>query len=273
MSIAQKLVNDYFSSFAAYWDLLYSEPGLEGFIYQQRREIALRWVHDLQLPAGSQIADIGCGAGCTAVPLAGVGFQVTAVDTVDDMLRRTQQKALTAGVNARIETVTADAHALPLPTATCDVVVALGLLPWLNSPQRALAEFVRVLKPGGHLLVSSDNPARLNFVLDPVENPLVVPVRRKITRQLRRMGWMREKPGVAVHMFSPSQFQRLIRGSGIDIVRTTTVGFGPFTFFRKQLLNERYGIQLAARLQRLADRGFPFLSGSGCHCLILARKP
>lgn len=272
MATTQQLIDHYFATSAAQWDELYSQPGLSGFIYQHRRRVALQWLLDLQLPQGAKIADIGCGAGCTTLPLAASGFQVAAIDRVSDMLRRVEQKAALSGVAGRINTFIGDAHSLNFESESFDVVLALGVIPWLDSPFRALTEFVRVLRPGGHVLVSSDNGMRLNFLFDPLDNPIITPLRRRVTRQLRRWGWVRPKNGVEVHMFSPRRFTRMLDAAGATPVRSSTIGFGPFTLFRKPLLPEGLGLQVASRLQSIADCGFPLLRFSGAHSLVLAQK-
>ena len=72
----------------------------------------------------------------------------------------------------RVRIHAADVHALPFQAHTFDLVVAIGVIPWLHSERVALQEMQRVLKPGGYLLVTADNNARLNRILDPRSSPL-----------------------------------------------------------------------------------------------------
>ena len=64
----------------------------------------------------------------------------------------------------------ADAHALPLPDASADAVVDSFGLCSLHSPEAALAEWVRVLRPGGRLLLLEHGRSRsfppVNWLLD-----------------------------------------------------------------------------------------------------------
>lgn len=60
---------------------------------------------DQALPAGSAL-DIGCGTGTQAVYLASRGWQVSAIDVVEQPLRRARERAAAAGVS--VEWIKAD---------------------------------------------------------------------------------------------------------------------------------------------------------------------
>src|SRR5207249_3413113 len=92
----------------------------------------------LQLPMQSRILEVGCGTGVMAVELARRGFEVDATDTVADLVELTRRRGEQANVSARLRTVLNDVHALDFDEETFDVVTALGVIPWLHSPQTAL---------------------------------------------------------------------------------------------------------------------------------------
>ncbi len=119
-----------------------------------------------------RILDAGCGTGLFTIGLAASAsqWQVQGVDVASGMLevgrRHAERKGLT---NASF--CEGDVERLTFQGATFDAVVAAGLLPNLNSPRAALAEFHRVLKPAGRLFVVEIDRdglsflARLNFSL------------------------------------------------------------------------------------------------------------
>ena len=99
------------------------------------------------LPAGDAL-DAACGTGRYAGYLAERGHRVVGVDSSRAMLDRARARV------PRGEFVLADLHRLPLPDDAVDVVVcglALAHVPALGP---VMAEFARVLRPGGHLVVS-----------------------------------------------------------------------------------------------------------------------
>jgi ubiquinone/menaquinone biosynthesis C-methylase UbiE len=273
MQPAQELVDNYFESLALYWDRIYSDNTLSAQIYQYRRSLALRWLQRLQLPADSRILDVGCGSGCTAVPLAQLGYNVVAMDRVPAMLQLTQENAERSGAASRITTALGDACALQFSENSFAVTIALGLLPWVDCPENVVAELARVTRPGGHLILSADNSWRLNHLLDPLDNPVLAPIRRAVGIQLRRAGIIPSNGGVGVHMHSPLAFDQLLRSGELEKIDHAGVGFGPITMFRRELLPEKASLWLNHRLQVLADRNFPVISHIGIHYLVLVRKP
>src|SRR5678815_3367273 len=161
-SASQQHVSDYFESTAAYWKTLYSDDGLLSTIYQDRHNAALGWIQDLNLAPSARILEVGCGAGLVTSALARNGYTVDALDSTMAMLQMTRNHGVRDSVQDRIRTYSADVHALPFQAQTFDLVIAIGVIPWLHSERMALREMRRVLKGDGYLLVTADNNARLN---------------------------------------------------------------------------------------------------------------
>ena len=101
---------------------------------------------------GRQLLDVGCGTGRFAAAFERAGAEVTGVDRDAGML------ALAASRVAG-PLVEADAHALPFPDAGFDVSVAVTLLEFADRPEQIIDELVRIIRPGGRLVVASLNPA------------------------------------------------------------------------------------------------------------------
>ncbi|OLT40357.1 hypothetical protein BJF85_25050 [Saccharomonospora sp. CUA-673] len=102
----------------------------------------------LRLPEGGVALDVGCGPGNVTADLGrdvGPSGLTIGVDVSRSMLRRA------AGAYARpnVGFVRADASALPLRSSSVDVVTCLMVLQLLPDADRAIAEFARVLLPGG----------------------------------------------------------------------------------------------------------------------------
>jgi SAM-dependent methyltransferase len=101
------------------------------------------------LPAGSSVADIGCGTGSLAVLAAQAGHRVRGVDRSGRMIAVARAKA--ADLPAQF--VRGDAATPPWPPASCDVVLARHVLWALPDPGAALDRWVGLLRPGGRLVL------------------------------------------------------------------------------------------------------------------------
>jgi arsenite methyltransferase len=104
-----------------------------------------------ELPPGSRVLDLGCGAGLDSLIAArrvGALGRVTGVDFSQAMLQRARQGVTQAGLS-NIEVCQADAAGLPLADASVDVALINGIFN-LNPQRTAIfQELARVLRPGG----------------------------------------------------------------------------------------------------------------------------
>lgn len=100
--------------------------------------------------AGERILDIAAGTGTSSASIAKSGAHVVAADFSEGMINvgRTRH----AG-NANIEFVQADATQLPFADAEFDAVTISFGLRNVVEPRKALAEFYRVTKPGGRVVI------------------------------------------------------------------------------------------------------------------------
>ncbi len=121
-------------------------------------------VDAVALDAQAQVLDAGCGAGHTALAFAPRVGRVVACDFTAAMLKQVETLARERGVD-NIATQLADVENLPFPARSFDrVVTRYSAHHWLR-PQRALAEFRRLLKDDGVFLIS-DIMAREDYAQD-----------------------------------------------------------------------------------------------------------
>ena len=264
----QRRVAAFFDSHALDWKTIYERPGLYEKIHQQRRTRALRLIDGLALPAGSRVLEAGCGAGSIAVALAVRGHFVHATDVAAAMVSLTGRLAVEAKVEDRVSTSAADIRNLNVPDNTFDLVVALGVMPWIQPPlDPAVREIARVLKPGGHMIVNIDNRWRLNCIVDPF-----LVGRRIFGNVVRRLRMARTPASACAHTSSARHFDKLLRAAGLVKLLSFTLGFGPFSLLSREVVPQELGLKIHSKLQRLADDGFPLLRSCGSQYVVLARK-
>ena len=103
--------------------------------------------------AGDTVLDIGCGAGMDLLLAArrvGPAGRAIGVDMTDAMVERASASARALGL-AQVEVRKGDATSLPVESSSVDVVISNGVINLVPEKERAFAEIVRVLKPGGRL--------------------------------------------------------------------------------------------------------------------------
>ena len=101
-------------------------------------------------PAG-RVADLGCGTGSLSLLLTAAGHRVTGLDFSAEMIRRAEAKA--ESVSPRPDFLVADAADPPLPAGEFDVVLSRHVLWAMPDPAVALGRWVRLLGPGGRLVL------------------------------------------------------------------------------------------------------------------------
>jgi SAM-dependent methyltransferase len=103
------------------------------------------------LPAGATVLDVGCGAGTDLLLAArriGPGGRAIGVDMTAEM-RGMARAGAAAGGLANVDVRDGNATALPVDSATVDVVISNGVLNLVPDKRTALSEIRRVLRPGG----------------------------------------------------------------------------------------------------------------------------
>ncbi len=98
-----------------------------------------------------EILDIGTGPGFFPIILSKAGHNVTAIDITENMILRAKENIEKAGQSATI--LQMDCQALTFADQSFDLVVCRNLTWTLSDPVTAYREWLRVLRPGGRLLV------------------------------------------------------------------------------------------------------------------------
>ena len=101
------------------------------------------------LKPDAAVLDGGCGTGTNSVWLAKRGFKVTGADFSEFALSEAEGE----GIDYRREDLTA----LSLEDASFDAVICIGVLMHIPDVEKALQELVRVLRPGGYLIIAEAN--------------------------------------------------------------------------------------------------------------------
>ena len=114
-------------------------------------------VETAQIPKDARVLDVACGRGAVLFPAAqrvGPNGHVTGIDLAEGMARETQVEIQRRGLN-QAEARQMDAEQLTFPDSSFDFVLCGFSLQFFPHLDRALSEFRRVLKPDGHIAVTT----------------------------------------------------------------------------------------------------------------------
>ncbi|WP_375485601.1 class I SAM-dependent methyltransferase [uncultured Mycobacterium sp.] len=151
--------------------LVAAGAGIVRFSRRGKFEVWARLLTDLHLRGDERVLDLGCGRGAVLLAAAklvprgsAVGVDIWRADQTGNCMQATRANAEAEGVADRIELHTRDMTDLQFPDASFDLIVsslAIHNLPGNKARLAAIDEAVRVLRPGGHLVIADIGFTRL----------------------------------------------------------------------------------------------------------------
>jgi SAM-dependent methyltransferase len=169
--------------------------------------------------------EIGSGTGYFSLNLLQLGLieRLTATDISPGMLARLSATAEALGLEA--ETATTEAEELPFADESFDLVFGHAVLHHIPDLERALAEFRRVLRPGGAIVFCGEPsrygdrlaaaPKRAGLLAAPAWRRLVGARERAVPEAEQSHGHALEGE-VDVHAFAPADLRRLLDRAGFE---------------------------------------------------------
>ena len=137
----------WFDSFARDYDQWYLSK-IGNFIDKVEKEL----IADLaKFNIGENVLDIGSGTGTYSIWMNKLGLNVTSIDQSKEMINIAKEKASKEKLN--IDWILGDAHVLPFPNQSFDLVVSVTAIEFMDNYRVVLNEAMRVLKPNGRLVI------------------------------------------------------------------------------------------------------------------------
>ncbi|MFQ5716181.1 MAG: class I SAM-dependent methyltransferase [Nitrospinales bacterium] len=135
------------------WERAYRTAENEAFYERAFDYLAQK----INAPENAAFLDAGCGSGSHSIRLAKRGFQVQAVDFSQNVLSLARENVKDMGLESKIKIQRQDICALSFDSESFPFIVSWGVLMHVPNFEKALGELVRVLKPGGILVLSENN--------------------------------------------------------------------------------------------------------------------
>jgi SAM-dependent methyltransferase len=146
-------------------DLTTLKAGLEktwsagdyGFIARGMKDSAADFLHRTAAPGpGQRMLDVACGAGQITIPAARAGAEVVGIDIAEPWIEQARARAADEGLSARFDV--GDAEEMPYEDGTFDTVTSLIGAMFCPRPEQAMAEMLRVTRPGGRIVLGNWTP-------------------------------------------------------------------------------------------------------------------
>jgi ubiquinone/menaquinone biosynthesis C-methylase UbiE len=125
------------------------------FSFVAQKRLALDMLGEVR----GRILEVGCGPAVMAPELLAMGLEVHGVDLSREMVHRARQRMAGHPLEKQCRFAVGDVEDLPYPDDFFNSLLAMGVLEYLPTYQRALQSVARVLKPGGVAVFTLPNRA------------------------------------------------------------------------------------------------------------------
>lgn len=167
---------------------------------------------DLKPLAGRRAADIGCGAGLLAEPLARLGAAVTGVDAAPENVEAARAHA--AGQGLEIDYRVGGVETVEGPF---DLVTCLEVIEHVAEPRAFVAGLARILAPDGLLILSTPNRTAASRLL--------------LVGLAEAFGQIPRGTHDWDRLLTPEESCALVRDAGLEIIDCTGLGWNPASGF------------------------------------------
>jgi 2-polyprenyl-6-hydroxyphenyl methylase/3-demethylubiquinone-9 3-methyltransferase len=177
--------------------------------------LRLRYV---ELAAGLEDAralDVGCGGGILSEAMARCGAHVLGIDLSQAVLDVAALHALEAKLEVEYKAIAAEELAAAA-AATFDLVTCMEMLEHVPDPAATMAALATLVKPGGHVIVSTLNRKPVAFAVAILGAEYIARMLPRGTHEYLKF-------------IRPSELARWGRAAGLDLIDLTGITYNPLT--------------------------------------------
>ena len=177
--------------------------------------LRLEWIQEsVGSLAGKKVLDVGCGGGILSEAMARAGAEVTGIDLADKSLKIAKLHGLESGVKVEYRKVPVEQLAAEQP-GQFDVVTCMEMLEHVPDPGAIIEACKRLLKPGGHLFLSTINRTAAAFAVAIVGAEYVARLLPKGTHHYQEF-------------IKPAELARWLREADMQLVDVSGMAYEPW---------------------------------------------
>lgn len=177
--------------------------------------LRLQYVERAAGLTGRRVLDVGCGGGILSESMARAGATVLGIDLAQAVLDVAELHALDAHVQVEYRHISAEDLARERPAAF-DVVTCMEMLEHVPDPAAIVAALSTLVKPGGHVIVSTLNRNPQSFAVAILGAEYIARVLPRGTHEYLKF-------------IRPSELARWGRAAGLELEDVTGIGYNPLT--------------------------------------------
>ena len=190
-------------------------------LLKYRHNYILKRIEQLQLPDNIHILDAGCGPGEMVLELSKYNWSVWGIDIAENMIAIAKEKInRDSDKSGRIHLSIGDIEKLEFSDNFFDLIICAGVVEYLDDDRKWLKEIVRVLKPGGVLIINITNKYSIkNWSAAIIErmkrNKTLFSAMEFVKRKILKKGKLHYFP-FRPRLHSPNKFDKLLNKNGFQ---------------------------------------------------------
>ncbi|MRR07084.1 MAG: class I SAM-dependent methyltransferase [Deltaproteobacteria bacterium] len=259
----QVKISNHFTNTLDYWHTLYDGSTFLSLHMADRKKIVLDLVRAYAKGTTLKILDMGCGTGILSKALLDEGHSVASLDCSEQMLEKLQDSLKDSPYRTFLGTFLENVADTSFPAKEFDAIICIGVFQYQLHDDDLVREIGRILNKGGFCIFTLPNLLRLNYLLDPLYYFRFLA--RAIQRLLPKViGKDIGSPNALSGEVSDTlpydkkyflwQLNDLLEKQGLMIKEIVGFGFGPLTFWGRQIISDEISLKISTRLNQKANR-------------------
>ena len=196
--------------------------------------VRLQYVERAAPLVGRKVLDVGCGGGLLAEAMARKGAKVTGIDLADDLLQVGRLHALEGGVEVDYLLQSAEQHVVDR-AGEYEIVTCMEMLEHVPDPAAVIDAMARLVRPGGHVFVSTLNRTLKAYAMAVVGAEYVLRLLPAGTHTYEKF-------------IRPSELRAWARAAGLGVSDIVGLDYDPFA--RKATLTGDASVNYLVHLRR-----------------------